>query len=236
MVDEMFRDVEQAMRDDKLKAVWKRWRFAIIGLVLALVLGVVGNEYYKTNSQEINQQRSESWQEILKLPEGEERQQQIDSYIAFKDDSHSMIARFHQARARIAKDEKDVALTYFNKIIAKQDPIYSGLARIESAIIHLGDKKYVEAGGILEPILQKDAPFRGLALYYASLSALYQENYTTAVALAQTAMALSEQSQALKDLTEPVFNRASLLQGQESADTTNSQENNDDTDAKTITE
>ena len=216
MVDEMFRDVEQAMRDDKLKSFWQKWRFAIIGLVLAVVLAVVGNEYYKTNTQEVNQARLEAWQVILQLPAGDERQEKIDGYIAQKEDSHSMVARFYQARQKLSKDEKDEALTYFNQIVASAEPIYAGLARIEAAIIYLGDENYVEAGQILEPILAKDAPFRGLALYYAALSALYQENYATAAALAKTAIKLPSQTQALQDLVEPIFNRASLLQGQQS--------------------
>ncbi len=212
MVDEMFRDVEEAMREDKLKNFWRKWRFLIIGSLVAIVVFVVGNEFYKGERDKQLQARSAQWQAVLASPEAEQAQR-IDEFIAQDNDDYAIFALLYQARAK-SDSNKDDALALYNKIISDAKPIYSGLARIEAAVIHLSDKNYGEAGQILEPLLQPDMPFRDVALYYAAIAALYQQNYPTAQALTQTIIDSPEFSVDLRDLAQEIYDRAILQAAQ----------------------
>ncbi len=208
MADDIFRDVEEALRDDKVKAFWRRWRFVIIGVLISIVVGVTVREFYQTNTQEQAQIRSDSWQEILSAPEAG-RAERIEAFIAETQDEYTNFARFYQAREK-AIGNKDEAFTLYNQIIANTDDIYGGLARIESAVLYLEDKNYLEAGQVLEPILQQESPFRGLALYYAAVSAIYQENYISAQAFAQSILDDTATTANLRNLAQEIHDRATL--------------------------
>ncbi|MCH9852207.1 MAG: tetratricopeptide repeat protein [Alphaproteobacteria bacterium] len=212
MVDEMFRDVEEAMREDKLKSFWRKWRFVIIGSLLAIVVFVIGNEFYKGKRDKQLKARSAQWQAVLATPESE-RVQKMDEFIAQESDDYAIFALLYQARAK-SDSNKDDALALYNKVISDGKPIYSGLARIEAAVIHMGDKNYGEAGQMLEPLLQPDMPFRDVALYYAAIAALYQQNYPTAQALTQSIIDNPEFSIDLRDLAREINDRALLQSGQ----------------------
>ena len=212
MVDEMFRDVEEAMREDRLKNFWRKWRFLIIGSLLAIVVFVIGNEFYKGQRDKQLQARAAEWQAVLATPESE-RTQKIDEFIERAQDDYTIFALLYQAREN-SENNQDDALALYNRIISDGKPVYSGLARIESAVIHMSNKDYAEAGNILEPLLQPDMPFRDVALYYAAISALYQQNYPTAQALAQTLIDGNEFSVELRDLAREIYDRAILQSGQ----------------------
>ena len=46
MAHDIFRDVEQTLRDDKLKAFWQKYRYVIIGFAVSIVVFVGVRGYY----------------------------------------------------------------------------------------------------------------------------------------------------------------------------------------------
>ena len=212
MAHDIFRDVEQTLRDDKLKAFWQKYRYVIIGFAVSIVIFVGVRGYYLDAVNEKLQTRSAEFDTIIQNSANEDSASQAKSLEEFalaRKDAYSDFAWLYLARQKVAEGDQDGAVLAFNKIIAEgQEEIYIALARIEKAILFLEEGNYQESTLVLEPLLEEDELFRALALYYAALASLLQENYPTAEALAQSALQDPNISEELRILAQQIFIRA----------------------------
>ena len=212
MAHDIFRDVEETLRDDKLKAFWQKYRYVIIGFAVLIVVFVGARGYYLDAVNAKLQARSATFNEILQNSADEDftiQAKNLEDFALARKDAYSDFAWLYLARRKVAEGDQDGAVLAFNKVIADgKEEIYIALARIEKAILFLEEGNYQESTLVLEPLLEKDELFRALALYYAALASLLQESYPTAEALAQSALQDPNASEELKILAQQIFIRA----------------------------
>ncbi len=210
MSQDIFREVEEALREDKLKIIWQKWRYFIIFGAIAIVISVGVVDFYKGYQKNKLQMRADAWQEILELT-NDTQIKMAEDFARIKSDSYADFAWLFVARAKTLRNDDEGAILAFNKVITRADPVYSAIARIEKAIIFLDAENYQESALTLESLLTNEMPFRPLAFYYAGLTALAQKEYSTAKALAETVVGNSQYPQDLRALAGQIKNRAEML-------------------------
>ena len=65
---DVFAEIDEAMKQEKLQNLWEKYGGLIIGILVLIILGTIGNEVYKNWTDSTNQKQTE---QMLALLDGE---------------------------------------------------------------------------------------------------------------------------------------------------------------------
>lgn len=157
--DTLLREVDDELRGDRMRALWKRFGPYVIGAAVAVVLIVAVNEGWAWWQQSSAARSSDQFYTALELAEGTDlaaAQEALDKVIADGSGGYPTLARFRQA-SLLAKDGKiaEAVAAYDALATAETNPHIRELALVLGAYL-LVDGADVAAvqqrvGGLMTP-------------------------------------------------------------------------------------
>lgn len=157
VLNEMVRDVDDAIKQEKLEALWKKYGTALLSGIGAIILGTavyVGVQSYQHTQQEsqttvmLNAMSAENAEGAL-LSE-ESRQEALEGAAQELDGSPAAMAMLQLADRQIEAGQTDDALATFDLVVKNMaaDLIYRDMAAVSSLRLRLG--KAEEPKGLID--------------------------------------------------------------------------------------
>ncbi|MDB5535954.1 MAG: tetratricopeptide repeat protein [Devosia sp.] len=184
--DNIFREVDEELRSDRMRNFWRRFAPYIIGAAVLVVVGVAANEgwtwYHANNAAK----SSDELYAAFDLADGGDiaaAQTQLDTLIADGSGSYPMLAQFKQA-GLLAKDGK------VTEAVAAYDALAVSLSnqRLRELALVLGGTLMVDAGTLadvqqrVETIATEGNPLRNAAREAMGLAQYKAGKFTDAQA------------------------------------------------------
>lgn len=163
----IFREVDEELRGDRLRAIWRRFGPYVIGGAIAVVLLVAANEGWNWWQSTTAARSSDQFYAALELAENGDvagAQEALNDVIADGSGGYPALARFRQA-SLLARDGKtDEAVAAYDALAtAETNPRLRELALVLAAflLVDSGDVSAVEqrVGGLASP----ESPMRNAA-------------------------------------------------------------------------
>lgn len=177
---DLFDEVEEGLRADKLKEAGKRALPWILGTVFGVVVvggGLIGWQAWQTNR---TSRASEAYEAVLK---GEAGQDPESAFKAFEDiaqkapGAYKSMALMNQGAIRLEQGQEKQAIELWDKA-AKAAPrgkaglLLADAARLKSALALLDDAPYADTEARLKPLIEDGRPYRSMAMEALALAKL----------------------------------------------------------------
>lgn len=182
---DIFREVEEDLRHDKMMALWKKygpWAIsAVVGIVVVTAVIVFYNDYVKGKQEA----QSDSFQAALKLltdGKPEEAIKAFDDLAQSGDAGYRYLTRLHKAAHLASSGDVDGALAIYDEVAADRsvDESLRGLAVIRGAMLVADTEEPAQLQTRLHSQLGDESPWRHYALELAAYAAIRAEDYETA--------------------------------------------------------
>jgi hypothetical protein len=214
-VTDIFREVDEEIRHDNLRALWDRYGIFVLGACIGVVIAVAGLkgwEYYQRTTAEAAGAR---YAEAIDLSEAGKTAEAEAMFAEMADNAptgYATLARFQKAASLVAKGNKDAAVTEYVNLAndSSLSDLLRGLANLRGAIllIDIGTRDDVEAR--LSRLNTRDNPWRntarellGLAAYKAGDVASADRLYNEIVGDPAAATNVRQRAQVMLSLLAP---------------------------------
>jgi hypothetical protein len=186
--DNIFREVDEELRSDRIRSLWRRFMPVVIGAAVLVVAAVAVNEgwtwYHSNNAAQSSDELYAAF-EAIDGGDLAAAQAQLDTLIANGSGSYPMLARFRKAGV-LAQEGKPA------EAVALYDTLANDLSdtRLRELALVLGGTILVDSGsladvqGRLETVASEGGLLRnaareslGLALYKAGQYSAAQQNF-----------------------------------------------------------
>lgn len=174
---DIFKEVDEDLRREKLTKLWKKHGREFIGLAVAVVLGVAGVQGWRAYDLDRRGKLSDSYAAALELAADGDTSAGLNALIDLSEadgGGYAGLAALEEARLRVASGDIGGAIALWDRIAAE-----SGLGEgFRSAATLLSVLHQIDAGdpgvlrGRLEPLAVEGAPFRATARELLALLAL----------------------------------------------------------------
>lgn len=175
--DQLFREVEEELRKERLAAVWDRYGvMALIGLGVIL-LGIFGYLWWKNSNLAAQQAAGDRFIEALKLSSQDKNEDALKVFQALSSDSPSgyqALSQLHLASLYADQGQQDEAAALYKKISGdpSADKILSDYAKLNLALLQLDGASFDATLKGLSAFLDKKSAWRSLALEVVALAAM----------------------------------------------------------------
>ena len=188
-------EVTEEVRRDKLFALFRKYGWIAVMLVLGVVGGTAYNEWQKAQTEAAAQAFGDSLQAALDLGTPEERRAAL-SALATKGDQAAILQLI---LASDPDQDRAATLAALDALAADdaQPQIYRDLATLRSVIVAGADRPVADRRAALDPIAAPGRPFRVLALEQLAYLSIEEGKPEAAISALQTLMQDQEATDAL---------------------------------------
>ena len=119
------REVDEEMQREKLRALWQKYRFAVIGFVLGILLVTIGTEVYHSWRQKISLSESDSFENAAILAYTGETDKAVEILKKLASDGrtgYAPLAEMKLAGIYFSQNKPQEAIASLNKVIASDAP------------------------------------------------------------------------------------------------------------------
>ena len=182
---EFFREVNEAVRQDRYKALWDKYGvYVLVGAVL-LVAGVAAFKAWTYWQQHEAEDAGARFSQALTLEAGGDQAKAREMLAALAEQGpqgYATLARFQLAASEAKAGETDKAVASYDALAkdAKVDAILQGYATIQAASLRLAAADYAEMEGRLKGLTDSDSAWRFSARELLGLSAYRLNNMAEA--------------------------------------------------------
>jgi hypothetical protein len=175
LVSDIFREVDEEVRRERLEQLWTRYRFVLIALAAAVVLGVGGWRGYQWWEAKRAAEAGAQFEAAVALAEqgkSEEAQAAFDKVARTGTSGYSILARFRAAE-ELAQRDPQAALKDYDALTSDPgiDETLRDLAAVRAGLIRVDTASYPELSARLEPLTAANRAFRHTARELLALSA-----------------------------------------------------------------
>ena len=185
-MSDVFQEVDEELREEKYKSIWRKYKYYVIGGVILFVLAIAANAFWKDyNLKEIND-RSERFFTALEMAQ-EDKVNAITllEEFASKEEKNAkynvLIARFSEAAIRRSEKDFNGALVIYKSLANNNiSDFYADYAKLSSAemLITLNNKK--EARLILDNLINNSSDLKYIAMEYLGYIEIDEGNFSKA--------------------------------------------------------
>jgi len=185
-VSDVFQEVDEELREEKYKSIWRKYKYYVIGGVILFVLAIAANAFWKDyNLKEIND-RSERFFTALEMAQ-EDKVNAITllEEFASKEEKNAkynvLIARFSEAAIRRSEKDFNGALVIYESLANNNiSDFYADYAKLSSVemLIALNNKK--EARLILDNLINNSSDLKYIAMEYLGYIEIDEGNFSKA--------------------------------------------------------
>ena len=174
---DIFKEVDEDLRRDKLEKLWKRYGFQFIGLAVAVVLGVAGVQGWQAYDLDQRGKLSDRYGVALELTQGGATAAGLDAMIDLSEaagDSYAGLAAFEEARLRVESGDTGGAIAVWDRIAESSGlgPGFQGAATLFSILHQIDSGNPAALRARLQPLAADSQPFRSTARELLALIAL----------------------------------------------------------------
>ena len=187
-MSDFIREVDEAVAHDRASALLKRYRFVLVGIVLAILAGVMGFQAYQAHQKFLNEQASQKYEAALILVDsGKEADAEgaLTALIESAPAGYKILTRFLDA-ANLGKSNPARGIAAYDELASDTslEPSLRALASLRAAILALNqDVPNQDAKNLiarLDPQIASDQPFAASARELRASLALALGDYDTA--------------------------------------------------------
>ncbi|MFQ6017113.1 MAG: tetratricopeptide repeat protein [Kiloniellaceae bacterium] len=176
-VTDIFKEVEEELRRENVAKLWKKYGHYVIGVVVALVLGVAGVEGWQAYDLGRRSELSDKFAAALDLASGGHSAAALESLAGLAgpgDGGYGGLAAFEEARLLAESGDLEGAIAIWDRIAESSvlGPGFRGVAALLSVIHQLDDGDPAALRARLEPLAAEGQPFRASAQELLALLAL----------------------------------------------------------------
>jgi hypothetical protein len=213
--DLLIREIEDDLRQDRMKKLWAAYGQYALAAVIALVVGIAGHEGWQAWDKKSRAAAGERFQAAIALSQSEKTDEALKNLQSMAADAragYAMLARFHGARIMAEKGDAAEAAKAYRALAddAGIDQIYRDLAVILGAAQELSvpgaDLKALDAR--LKPLAADAGLWRSSARELSALIALAAGDKAAAEKIF---VALADDRQAVPGVRERAREMASVL-------------------------
>jgi hypothetical protein len=214
-VSELFDEVSEDVRRERLKKLWDQYSFLIVGAALLVIAAVAGWRGYEYLQAKKAAEFGAAFDKAIELSEQNkptEAEAAFNNIAATAPSGYRMLARLRTA-AEVAGHDPQAAVKIYDEIAADHsaDALEQNLAKIRAASLLVDTAPYSDMLQRLEPATAPEAAFRHTARELLALSA-WRANDTTAARKwldliandAETPPGLRSRVEAMQALLPPV--------------------------------
>jgi hypothetical protein len=180
-----FREVNEAVRQDKYKALWDRYGVYILILAAALIAGVAAYKGWAYWTERQSQQAGAEYTQALALETGadpDKAREVLETLAKDGPRGYQVLSRFQLAAADAKAGDTDKAVAAYDALATdgRVDPILQGLATVQAATLRVDTADYAEMERRLKGLVEKPSPWRFSARELLGLSAYQDKNMRVA--------------------------------------------------------
>ena len=181
---DIFQEVQEDLRRDRLKALWDRYGTAIVvvaALVVAGVGGWRGYQYYQSSAAASAGDRYEAAAALSESGKAEEARKAFAALAADGPSGYRSLSKLREAQ-EAAKSDKAAALALYKEIVADgaTDASLRDAARIRGAYLAVDAGTREDVKSLAEPIAVADGPWSSLAHEALGLAAFKADDAASA--------------------------------------------------------
>jgi len=174
-VSDIFQEVDEEVRREKLQQLWERHSNLIVALALLIVLGVAGWRGYDWWETKKAAEAGTEFEAAVLLAEGGKQAEAQTAFAKIAKDGSSgyrILARFREA-AELARSDAPAAVQAYGALAADSSLGRSlqDLAAIRAGLILVDSAPLADLTARLEPLTAADRPFRHTARELLALAA-----------------------------------------------------------------
>lgn len=209
--DEFIREVEEELRQDKLKLLWDKYGLFAVAAVAAIIAGTAGFVGWQAWQDSAGQERARAYIEALdQITEDGDNIEVLESYAGTADTGFGTIARLRVAAMSADDGDLDRAVANWSAVVddASADPIMRDLAAISLASREIDTGNLDAANQLLAPIAAGTGAFRNTALELQAMASIADGDLETAreqfARLKDDALLDNQQRQRIEELLSAI--------------------------------
>jgi len=174
-VTDIFNEVAEEVRREKLKKLWERYGLYLIALCVLIVAGVGAWRGYQWWQDKQAAQAGAAFEQAVELAQSGKHQEAETAFAKLATAGtagYRVLARLRQA-AELAPTDRNAAVKAYDQIAADKDagPVIQDLAAVRAGYLLVDTAPYSELLTRLEPLTAADRTFRHTAREILALSA-----------------------------------------------------------------
>ncbi|MDE2578567.1 MAG: tetratricopeptide repeat protein [Hyphomicrobiales bacterium] len=181
---DIFREVDEEVRQDKALALWEKYQTLIVAVALAIVVAAGGWRFWQWRQLQAQEASGARYQAAMALSrEGKVAESEAALHALSKDGAkgYAELASMRAAAELGASDPAAGAKAYDALAAnAALDPVFRDVARLRAAILLSDKADRAEIDNRLTPLAQSGQPFRSSARELLALAALKANDYAAA--------------------------------------------------------
>jgi len=175
-----FREVDEAVRHDRYKALWDRYGITVLVLGACVIAGVAGYKGWTYWQERQSQEAGAEFTQALTLKAGDDQAKAREAFSSLAESGprgYRVLSRFQIASNEAKAGETDKAVASYDALATdgSVDPILQGLATVQAATLRLDSADYAEMERRLKGLIDSDTAWRFSARELLGLSA-YRHN------------------------------------------------------------
>lgn len=179
------REVDEAVRKERYKALWDRFGFFIVGFIVLLVVSVASYKIWSYIQEEDARTAGDEFVRALVLANGSDPAKANETFKALSEGGPSgyrVLSRFQLAAAEAKSGKTEEAVAAFEALAKDRnvDPILQGLAQLQAATLRVDDADYAEMETRLGALAEGNSAWRFSARDLLGLSAYRHKDYRAA--------------------------------------------------------
>jgi hypothetical protein len=174
-----FQEIDDAVRQDDLKAWWKRWGTSVVVAAVLMVVGAAGMVGWRQYDASRRAAASTAYSIALSKigQDNAAARAELDKLAEAAPEPYRWLAALASAQLRTTPEEQVAALL----AVAPQLPAeLSDLAIVIAGFRSVGTAKEAEVAGLLQPLSGPERPFHASALELQALAAVRKGDITAA--------------------------------------------------------
>lgn len=181
MSDQFFREVDEAVRQDRYRVLWDRFGIHIMVVAALIVAGVAGYKGWSHWQAVKAQEAGTAFTGALALQDGGQQEKAREAFAALAEKGpagYRVLSRFQLAASAAEAGDAEKAVALYDALAtdASTDSILKGLAIIQAATLRLETADYAEMGRRLQGLIDQGSPWRYSARELLGLSAYRVKN------------------------------------------------------------
>lgn len=175
-----FREVDEAVRHDRYKALWDRYGITVLVLGACVIAGVAGYKGWTYWQERQSQEAGAAFTQALTLKTGDDQAKAREVFSSLAESGprgYRVLSRFQIASNQAKAGETDKAVASYDALATdgSVDPILQGLATVQAATLRLDSSDYAEMERRLKGLIDSNTAWRFSARELLGLSA-YRHN------------------------------------------------------------
>ncbi len=183
--DSIFREVDEAVRHDQLKALWDKYGIFVISGAVLIVASVSGYKFWNYWQAEQAAKHGARFVGGITMLEDKKTSEAIEVFKSLSSDAPSgyrILARFQLAAVYAKESRKAEAVKLYEELAANSsiNSVQQGFAKIQAATLRVDEAPFDEMLKRLEEIAVTGNPWRHSARELLGLSAYRTSDMTVA--------------------------------------------------------